>query len=95
MPEQQLTKSLTLIAAVIMMFLLCSAAQAQEIQYPVAAYSADELAKVREWEKTWAGKKIDAGNIDQVAQFLPEQIVQLYKDSKKWGAPEAKAFISR
>ncbi len=36
------------------------------------AYSAEELAKVREWEKTWAGKKIDKTNIDQVAALLPE-----------------------
>ena len=26
---------------------------AAEIKYPIAAYSSEELAKVREWEKTW------------------------------------------
>jgi hypothetical protein len=88
MSAQQLKKSLASIAAAGMMCLLCGPAQAQDVQYPVAAYTADELAKVQEWEKTWAGKKIDKSNIDQVAEFLPEQIVQLYKDPKKWGAPE-------
>ncbi len=91
MSAQQLKKSLASIAAAGMMFLFCGAAQAQDVQYPVAAYKADELAKVQEWEKTWAGKKIDKSNIDQVAQFLPEQIVQLYKDPKKWGAPRRTA----
>ncbi len=70
------------------MFVSLQRSSGPGVQYPVAAYSADELAKVREWEKTWAGKKIDTSNIDQVAQFLPDQIVQLYKNPKKWGAPE-------
>ena len=32
-----------------------------------AAYSSEELAKVRAWEKTLAGKTIDKTNIDQVS----------------------------
>ncbi|MBN2107425.1 MAG: DUF1329 domain-containing protein [Deltaproteobacteria bacterium] len=80
-------------ATAFMGFVLCGTAPAGEVQYPVAAYSADELAKVREWEKTWVGKKIEKSNIDQVAQFLPDQIVQLYKDPKKWGAPEAEGLF--
>lgn len=60
---------------------------AAEVQYPLAAYSADELTKVREWEKIWAGKKVDKSNIDEVATLLPQGIVQVYKESEKWGAP--------
>ncbi len=51
------------------------------------AYTPDELAKVREWEKTWAGKKIDKGNIDQVAIYMPESYAGIFKDPQKWGAP--------
>jgi hypothetical protein len=79
--------------AVLMLIIMSSMAQAEDVKYPAAAYGADELAKVREWEKTWAGKKIDKTNIDQVAQFLPDQIVTLYKDPKKWGAPEAEGLF--
>lgn len=62
-------------------------AEAAEITFPVSAYTPDELAKVREWEKTWAGKKIDKSNVDQVAQFMPESYVGVYKNPDKWGAP--------
>ena len=52
-----------------------------------AAYSGEELAKVRAWEKTWVGKTIDKTNIDQVAEFIPEAYVDIYKNPEKWGAP--------
>ena len=52
-----------------------------------AAYTPDELAKVKDWEKTWVGKKIDKTNIDQVAAFIPESYVGLIKEAAKWGAP--------
>lgn len=61
-------------------------AYADELNYPVAAYSEEELAKVREWEKEWVGKKIDKSNIDQVAEFMPESYAGIYKDPDKWGA---------
>jgi hypothetical protein len=60
---------------------------AEEVIFPVSAYSPEELAKVRTWEKTWAGKKIDKSNIDEVAEFMPESYVGIYKDPDKWGAP--------
>lgn len=60
---------------------------AEEMQYPVPAYTPDELGKVREWEKTWVGKKVDASNIDQVAQFFPEGFVTVFKSPEKWSAP--------
>lgn len=82
-------KTFTIFAvAAIVACALYSSAPAKDLQYPVAAYSAAELAKVQEWEKTWAGKKIDKSNVGEVAQFLPDQIVELYKNPEKWGAPE-------
>ncbi|MCP4622924.1 MAG: hypothetical protein GY850_05275, partial [bacterium] len=51
------------------------------------SYSAEELAKVREWEKTWVGKKIDKSNIDQVADFMVKGYVEMYKNPEKWGGP--------
>jgi hypothetical protein len=62
-------------------------AGAAEVVFPVSAYNPEELAKVREWEKTWVGKKVDKSNIDQVAQFMPQAIVEMYKDPDNWGAP--------
>jgi len=64
---------------------LCGPSFAGEIQYPVACYEGDELQKVREWEKTWAGKRIGPENFMQVAEFLPETLVQVYKEHEKWG----------
>ena len=57
------------------------------------AYTPEELAAVRAWEKTWAGKKIDAATIDQVAEFMPESYVGIYKEPQKWGAPEEGYFF--
>ena len=67
--------------------------QAAEVTFPVAAYTGEELAKLRQWEKTWAGKKIDKNNIDQVAEFLPESYVGAYKEPEKWGAPSDDYFF--
>lgn len=60
---------------------------AAEVQFPVPAYTPGELAKVREWEKTWVGKKVDASSIDQIAQFLPEGFVSIFKNQDTWYAP--------
>ena len=58
---------------------------AQEIQYLKPCYEGDELAKIRQWEKIWVGKKIDNINIEQVKDFLPESLYNVMKDTKKWG----------
>ena len=58
-----------------------------EVVYPVPSYENDALTKVREWEKNWAGKKIDKTNIDQVSEYIPESFVSVYKNPEKWGAP--------
>jgi len=72
---------------VLLLLALPIVACAVEVQFPVPSYTPEELAKVREWEKTWVGKKVDAGNIDQVAQFLPEGFVSIFKNQARWGAP--------
>ena len=72
---------------VLMLLALPFVVSAAEIQFPVPPYTPEEMAKVREWEKTWVGKKVDASNIDQVAQFLPEGFVSLFKNQAQWGAP--------
>ncbi len=59
----------------------------EEVVYPVSAYSPEELAKVRTWEKTWVGKKIDKSNIDEVAEFMMDSWVTIYKNPENWGAP--------
>ena len=52
---------------------------AADINFPVACYQGDELAKLREWEKTYAGKKITAANVDEVKEFLPESSLMTLK----------------
>ncbi len=70
---------------------MATPAAAQEMQ---KAYTDAELTKVREWEKTWAGKKIDKTNVDQVAQFMTEPFVEIIKDPVKWGAPPEGYFFT-
>jgi hypothetical protein len=65
--------------------LLYTPSFAGEIKYPVASYQGEELEKVREWEKTWAGKRITPANFMEIAEFLPESLVQVYKEHEKWG----------
>jgi len=67
---------------------LAMPAWAQDSQFPVAAYSGQELEKLQQWEAQWSGKKIDRTNIEQVADFLPGTLVKLYKDQIIWQAPE-------
>ena len=56
--------------------------------WPYSCYTAEELKKVREWEKTWVGKKINQDNIDQVKEFLTEQFYTVFKNPKDWGTDE-------
>jgi len=81
--EKQAMMILVVLTAVLVPML----AGAEEVVYPVPAYTQEELAKVREWEKTWAGKKIDKTNIDQIAEFFPESYVTIIKEPDKWAAP--------
>ena len=65
----------------------CSAVTTEEqiANWPVPMYQGEELEKVREWEKTWAGKRINQDNIDQVKEFLSEQFYGMY--SKPFNIP--------
>ena len=56
--------------------------------WPSPMYQGEELKKVREWEKTWVGKKINQDNIDQVKEFLSEQFYDVFKNPQDWGAEE-------
>jgi len=56
--------------------------------WPLPMWQGEELKKVREWEKTWGGKKITQDNIDQIKEFLSEQFYEVYKNPKDWGADE-------
>ena len=61
----------------------------QLANWPVAMYQGAELEKVREWEKTWAGKRINQESIDQVKEFLSDQFYEMYKNPQDWGAEES------
>ncbi|MCP4716721.1 MAG: DUF1329 domain-containing protein [Deltaproteobacteria bacterium] len=83
--QQVIKKVMALVCTLIVMGAV--QAGAGEITFPLSAYTPEELQKVRAWEKTWAGKKIDKSNIDQVAEFMLDSFVGIYKDPQKWNAP--------
>ncbi len=56
-----------------------------ETAFPMPSYQRAELAKLREWEKGWVGKRIDAPNVDQVADYIPEMYRESIKNPEKWG----------
>ena len=62
---------------------------AEELKnWPVPMYQGEELKKVREWEKTWAGKKINQDNIAQLKDFFSEQYYNVFANPKDWGTDE-------
>jgi hypothetical protein len=61
---------------------------AEQLNFPLKAYTDEELAKVREWEKTWAGKKIDKSNVGQIKEYLPESYAGAYAKPEVWFEPE-------
>ncbi len=77
-------------AAFLTVFAAAHSTRAAEAQQFLSAYTPEELAGVRAWEKSWAGKKIDKTNIDGVAEFFPESWVTIFKNPRKWGTPEGK-----
>ncbi len=77
---------------IFMLICVAGASHALEVQYPVQAYTPEELAQIREWEKTWVGQKIDKSNIDQVAEFIPESYVGMFKNPENWSAPAEEGF---
>jgi hypothetical protein len=75
---------LLLWAAFLMVVPLREVSPAAEWLVP-PAFEGAELEKVREWEKTWAGKTINRENVDQVKEFVPEGIYEVMTDTAKWG----------
>ena len=59
---------------------------ANEVTFPTPSYGGEDLAKVREWEKTWAGKKITSAEVDQVKDFLHEAVYKAMKEPQIFGA---------
>ena len=70
-----------------LIYALCVVTQlsAAEAKYPVICYEGNELEEIRSWEKEWADKKIDNANIEQVKEFLPDSLYDLFTDTEKWG----------
>jgi hypothetical protein len=82
---------LVLLAGMVLMFPCMTIAT--EVEWPSSCFTAEELAKVREWEKTWVGKKIDATNVDQVTDYLLPGAVEWYKEGENWGAPPGEPYF--
>ena len=62
------------------MIATASLTSAEEMRYFIPSYEGEELAKVREWEKQWAGKKVDQTNVDQIKDFLLPSQHKIMKD---------------
>ena len=75
------------LTALLLLLALPVLSQTTEEVFP-PCFTESELAKVKEWEKTWVGKKVNAANVDQVKDFLPASLVTMMKEPEKWGAKE-------
>ena len=77
-------KKVAVLAGVVCLLLPLSGL-AKELTYPIPCYKGKELAKVKKWEKTWAGKKISSANVDEVKEFMPESLYAVMKNTDRWG----------
>ncbi len=87
MESQNIRSVIMTVFVALVTFMMPFKTGAEEVVFPVSAYTPEELAEVRLWEKTWAGKKIDKNNIDRVAEFMPSSYVEIYKNPETWGGP--------
>jgi outer membrane lipoprotein-sorting protein len=75
-----------------LIFVVCIAfsalSLATEMPLYVPSYEGEELAAVREWEKTWAGKRVDKTNVDQVSEYLLDPVAQIIRDPEYMNAKE-------
>jgi len=80
-------RSFSLVLNGILLFVLVTlgASFATEAVFPIACYKGEELQQLKEWEKQWAGKKIDHSNIDGVKEYMPESYYNVIKEPDKWG----------
>lgn len=78
------------IAGVFLCALLLSGSDvlSQGVKFPTPSFEGEELARVREWEKTWAGKKVTSANVDQVKDLLPDPVYTMMKNPKDFGADD-------
>jgi hypothetical protein len=67
------------------LFLMLTSVQSAELKWPNPSYEGQKLEEVRAWEKQWAGKTVDASNVDGVKDFLPETYYDRIKHPEKWG----------
>lgn len=74
-----------LIVIKVLLLLLWVPYIAAEVRYPVACYDGADLEKVRQWEKSWAGKKINAANIAEIKEFVPKTLYDIVSNPEKWG----------
>jgi len=58
---------------------------ANDVKFPTPSYEGEDLAQVREWEKTWAGKKVTSAEVDQVKDFLHEAVYKAMKEPQIFG----------
>ncbi len=77
-----------LFCVLITLIFVSSFAAAAEMRFFVPSYEGDGLKRVREWEKIWAGKRIDKTNVGQVKDFLLESQVKVLKDPAYMNAKE-------
>ena len=78
----------TILLGVLPLLFLATLSLGEEQRIKVPSYEGAELSKVREWEKTWVGKKIDKTNVDQVKDLLLEPHVRIIKDPMYMNAKE-------
>ncbi len=76
----------TTVGCFVISMLLLGSGFAADITFPTPSYEGEKLKKVREWEKTWAGKKITIENIDQVKDFLHEGVYKAMTNPTIFGA---------
>jgi hypothetical protein len=89
MREKRLQTLYSLTVGIVALSLLswftCVSSRAEDVRYPVPSYEGEALEQVKQWEKTWAGKKIDPTNIDGVKELVPKSLYSIIKDPEKWG----------
>ena len=88
LPKQKRIKRLIILLFPILIIILTNLSLAGEIKFPTPCYEGEELAKIREWEKSFVGKKITSSNVDQVKDFLIEPVYMIMKNPKEFGAPD-------
>ena len=71
---------------ILFLFLMEPSALVAEVKFPTPSYEGEELAEVREWEKTWVGKKVSTANLDQVKDLLTDAVYQIMKNPRDYGA---------